>query len=1106
MVYSFLIGFFGLADYAYALVGIIVGFAVIFNFRPSMPIKRFAVMLGIFLLGVLALHVYTSSAHIVGADYGGYLVACYNNTNTAGGMLFGILAFPLMKAITPVGALALVCAIAFALMFFAFFPYIKKNVTYTSEPRKVRGKSAKAPRRSESSQGEKIEPQKAPTITDFSGDGDKKLFVVDVDGEPQGKISRKAKGADGYDPLYPNKDVKIEDEARIAPANAADRYSSRGLAKDLLFSPSFDNEKYSRYNTASKPDDALSSVGAPYSAIRRTEMRNRLGIDNSDAAVREDFIKRFERKDETADDTHKTAATDNAVSAQPKQDNAPDYRTGAGRIDFIAMKQDEARLFNERYDSSVTKISDGGNPDAVKEVVKPKNQRQADVKLNETVRKAQDAVKNQNAGNVGGFTGTVARAITGEEAPKAAPQRPIESDAYERPQINVEKQEKPQVKIPRAFEDTIVKPEEIPDVPENYGSERRQGAYAPNTVSGRVEQSLMDKSSAQKLAFNEKNYDGERRSDIATGGYPPQEGNRPAAKTLGRDASVDALRESAAMKQRVQQAAKDAPPLSDAERAKAEELRAQKIRAASDRGLTKAEPRVKPAAPTAEKEKEVAPPPRPKRPYVAPSLDLLEPPEPAVSQDEDYEYKKQVLIDTLASFNIEAEVTDIMVGPTFSLYTLKVEMPKGRTIGSIVSLENDIAMKMEEESVRILAPIPGRNAVGIEVPNRKRRMVRLSEILTSPTFNKAKSPATFALGKDLYGSDYVCDIDSLPHMLIAGATGAGKSCCINSVIISLLYKASPDDVRLILVDPKRVELSVYEGIPHLLLDEIVCDADKAIRALNWAITEMSRRIEYFASLKYRNIDDYNQECEKQGLERMPRIVIIVDELADLMYTGKKAVEDSINRIARLARAVGIHLILATQRPSVDVVSGTIKNNLPSRVAFKVTAGADSRTILDSYGADKLLGNGDLLYKTPKTSTPERMQGAFISNSEVKKVVDFIKTHNESYFDNAIKDAIFKEPQEEKSEDKERKGRKKSDSIPPEVFEALRLGMEGTLITITLLQRKLGLGWPKAAKIYDIIEDMGYFEPDEKDRKKMRVVISEEEFQSLLDAEEGGEEE
>ena len=490
-------------------------------------------------------------------------------------------------------------------------------------------------------------------------------------------------------------------------------------------------------------------------------------------------------------------------------------------------------------------------------------------------------------------------------------------------------------------------------------------------------------------------------------------------------------------------------------------------------------------------------------------MSLLAPPEGEVSQQEDYEFKKQQLCDTLAFFDIQSEVTDIRVGPTFSLYTLKVEMPRGSRISSINNLDDDIAMRMEESSVRIIAPIPGKNAVGIEVPNKYRRIVRLSEIVGSPEFNSAPSPSTFALGVDLYGKKFACDVASLPHMLIAGATGAGKSCCINSLIISLLYKASPDDVRMILIDPKRVELSVYAGIPHLMLDEIVCDVDKAIRALNWAIQEMERRIAYLSSIKYSNIEDYNRDCEKLGYPKMPRIVIIVDELADLMAQGKKAVEDAINRLARLARAMGIHLILATQRPSVDVVSGTIKNNLPTRVAFRVTSGPDSRTVLDAGGAEKLLGNGDLLYMHPKNSDFVRMQGAFITPQEIKSVVEFVIANNESVYDSSVKDAIFKDPAETAEHKIEKGSAHKAPGVPPEVFAAARIGLDGTPLTISSLQRKLNLGFPKAARVVDIMKDLGIVEYNTDD-KKYHVVISEEELDALengdkTDPEDGGEE-
>lgn len=410
-------------------------------------------------------------------------------------------------------------------------------------------------------------------------------------------------------------------------------------------------------------------------------------------------------------------------------------------------------------------------------------------------------------------------------------------------------------------------------------------------------------------------------------------------------------------------------------------------------------------------------------------------------------------------------------------------------------------MKMEAESVRIIAPIPGENAVGIEVPNKHRRNVNLSEIIGSPEFNGSKDPNTFALGKNLYGQSKVVLVRKLPHVLIAGATGAGKSCCINSIIVSLLYKASPDDVRLILIDPKRVELSIYAGIPHLLMDEIICDTDKAIRALNWTITEMERRIKYLAEVNYRNIEEYNEDCVKNGYEKMPRIVIIVDEFADLMSTGKKAVEDTVNRIARLARAVGIHLVLATQRPSVDVISGTIKNNFPARIAFKVTSSFDSKTVLDSVGADKLLGNGDMLFMLPGASALERMQGAYISNEEVKDIVDFVKAKNDAYFDNNIKDAIFKEKEEEKPQGNGNTHANDRNKIPPELYDVLELGIQlreeqDAPISISFLQRRMGFGWPKAAKIYDLMDRMGYLSPDEHDPKKKKVNVTYEELANL----------
>ncbi|MEG1529261.1 MAG: DNA translocase FtsK, partial [Clostridia bacterium] len=489
----------------------------------------------------------------------------------------------------------------------------------------------------------------------------------------------------------------------------------------------------------------------------------------------------------------------------------------------------------------------------------------------------------------------------------------------------------------------------------------------------------------------------------------------------------------------------------------------------------------------------------PRTPYVAPPLSLLLPPEARSTSKEEIEHAKVAITNTLLNqFDIVSEVVDVLPGPTLTLYTLSVQLPKGKLLGSMTAYAGNLAKEIPAESVRIIAPIPGKNAVGIEVSNKYRTKVVLSETLMSPAFNLAKAPATFAVGKNTYGKDVVCNIKDMPHVLIAGATASGKSCCINSIIVSFLYKASPDDVRLILIDPKRMELSVYDGIPHLLLPEIIYDIDKAIRALNWCIAEMDRRKKYLGDLRYRNIDEYNADCAKQGYQKMPRIIIIVDELADLMDMGKKAVEDSLNRLARLARAVGIHLVLATQRPSVDVIPGTIKNNLPTRIAFKLTSAVDSGTMLGTNGAEDLLGNGDLLFMSSTSSSLERMQGAYVSNEEVQKVVDFVKENNSCFFDNNIQDEIFKEKEEAKPETKDRSTKKQS-NMPSGIFDALSLGveLEGAPITISNMQRRLSFGWPKAAKIYDAMDNLGFLSQSEKDPRAKYVNISQAELDALI---------
>lgn len=1181
MVYSFLCGFFGLAAYAYSLMGLIIGIAVTFNVRPKMRLSKALTYFGLLILGIFALQIYTSSTHIVGANYAEYLLACYNNTNTAGGMLLGVPAYPLMKVITSVGALIAACVAFFILAFFAIYPSIKRNVTYTVATKGERDKKLKAPKQKRSFFSKKnkqiaqssplVEAQSAPTITDFNTAGTGRgLYVVDVPGDPlQQKVNKKALGAEGYspldsfNPLYPNAQGTVEDDVKrpIKPVGA-DKFSARNIARDILFGSGPSNDNLARFDTVKDPNNALSSVSAPYSAVRRNELKSKLGVDATQSAIREDFMSRYRAvQPEPQSTTSQTSQTSEKASATSKIQTPLDFKR-----DFSALKQEQTQRFGQMY--AKPEFEAGVHMEqqdeacliaepVKKEVVKPTKTYDGAEAINSTIQKANDSVAKQQV-NVG-MLGALNRAISGEEEQKPVVKEEIVSEAYEKPKTDMvfiarEKGENTQNTAQPTTQKTVENNVVAPSQPAKSAQTAQTPVVAPKKAASIDEldrsgykpvqgEAKLPRAFAQTAVEEEKTetnffggigktkpvktYEMSKATlenqrpkyvdeDKTVGGDNPSAPAPVQQKVTGGDMSRAAIQsttaiaknsakdiENAEVKARIQnikQAIKETPQVGQYEREAL--MREEKMKASQSRGIQKDEtPKKSDARLTQVNMDQAISQASPKRPYVAPPISLLNPPAPEIDQNEDYEQKKEQIINTLAFFSITGEVIDIMVGPTFTMYKLRVEMPRGRTIGYISSLESDIAMKMEAGSVRIIAPIPGENAIGIEVPNKHRRNVNLSEIIQSPEFNNAKAPATFALGKNLYGQSRVVEIKKLPHVLIAGATGAGKSCCINSIIVSLLYKASPDDVRLILIDPKRIEMSVYAGIPHLLMDEIICDTDKAIRALNWAISEMERRIKFLADVNYRDIDEYNADCQKNGYEKMPRIVIIVDEFADLMSTGKKAVEDTVNRIARLARAVGIHLMLATQRPSVDVISGTIKNNFPSRVAFKVTSSFDSKTILDTVGADKLLGYGDLLYMMPGASDLERMQGAFISNEEVKKVVDFVKAKNDAYFDNNIKDAIFKDKEEEKPAQSKDAREGNKDKIPPELFDALQLGIElreeqDAPISISFMQRRLGLGWPKAAKIYDKMDLMGYLTPDEHDPKKKKVNITYEELEEL----------
>lgn len=498
---------------------------------------------------------------------------------------------------------------------------------------------------------------------------------------------------------------------------------------------------------------------------------------------------------------------------------------------------------------------------------------------------------------------------------------------------------------------------------------------------------------------------------------------------------------------------------------------------------------------TEKKPEQVKPVHKPKKVYKFPPVSLLKRnPGTASGGKSEYRVTAQRLQETLLTFGVKVTITDISCGPTVTRYELQPE--QGVKVSKIVSLSDDIKLNLAAADIRIEAPIPGKAAIGIEVPNKEAGSVYFRELVESKEFKESQSAISFGVGKDIAGKTIIADIAKMPHMLIAGATGSGKSVCINTIIMSILYKAKPEDVRLIMVDPKVVELSVYNGIPHLLLP-VVTDPKKAAGALNWAVNEMTDRYKKFAAMQVRNIKGYNDVVVKKNkegidppMEKLPQIVIIIDELADLMMVAPGEVEDAICRLAQLARAAGIHMVIATQRPSVNVVTGLIKANIPSKIAFAVSSGIDSRVIIDMNGAEKLLGKGDMLYFPSNLPKPLRVQGAFVSDEEVENVVSFLKENAEEVsYDESIAQATVSQ--------ESMPGSSKGDDERDSLFaDAGRFVIENEKGSIGSLQRHFKIGFNRAGRIMDQLADAKVVGP-ELGTKPRKVEMTIEEFETLL---------
>ena len=476
----------------------------------------------------------------------------------------------------------------------------------------------------------------------------------------------------------------------------------------------------------------------------------------------------------------------------------------------------------------------------------------------------------------------------------------------------------------------------------------------------------------------------------------------------------------------------------------------------------------------------------PVKPYEFPPITLLERNKEQVSQSKGTDLREQAkrLVETLRSFGVEAKVLEVSKGPTVTRFEL--QPATGVKVSKIVNLADDIALNLAALSVRIEAPIPGKSAVGIEIPNTGNTMVRLREVIDSDEFRNFKAKTAFALGKDISGTPIITDISKMPHVLIAGTTGSGKSVCINSLITSILYKADPNEVKFIMIDPKVVELKVYNGIPHLLIP-VVTDPRKAAGALNWAVQEMTKRYKMFADNNVRDLKGYNELAQLQGEKKLEQIIIIVDELADLMMVAPRDVEDAICRLAQMARAAGMHLVIATQSPRADIITGLIKTNIPSRIAFAVQSQLDSRIIMDIGGAEKLLGKGDMLFLPMGASKPTRIQGAFISDSEVEKIIDYVKQDDIKY-DEDVMEKIENGSNPEKEE-----SAGDADELLPKAIEIV---VDAGQASASLLQRRLSVGYSRAGRLIDQLEARGIIGPHEG-AKPRQVLISRAEYAEMM---------
>ena len=1019
---NFLIGFFGLASYAYALSTLVICVLLLLGGQVFLKKRTIAKYIALFVVLLLALHTATTK-DLFDGTFAQYLMGCFNKTNnfgcTAGGMLIGIITYFPAQLLSYVGALILFC-LAFVGM--AFLSLTGNKIIQSN----FRSK--------------KVEfSQNSATITEFKKKQVKEepvknvgaeLFVANIGANKSPEIEREKVKANeervvNYEPIdnifgstlsgsgILSQEFEKKEEIVAEPVVES---TSRKQAFDKLFN--FQNS----YNPNAIVDDAVINETAP----QTESAEERLFIDRLNSNTEKTSGSTYMPYENKSENKLTEEVVENIDDTTSNDDQEGDKR--------------DDPFFNLVFESNPNAFTNGYFREQKRKNLeaeeRAKNSAYSDMSLG---FKPEDDFDNDNR------LGKVLNSLHSDDI---------------KPVYVEEKEEEVFVSN---YEEPAVEEEESQPLDQLFGFGVPQKDSSTTKKS-----SLSAYDSAFDRIFRATDDEEEKVEEQDT-------------VTVEESVPVEYVEEP------VEEVAeeKSAP----APKRDFSDITNGNFNTASQKAKkTKSDKVIPGQISMVEETPEVE-----RKPYCAPPLNLI-PKDPASdinNEDEHREYTEK-LNQILADFKVDGHVSGIVVGPAFTRY--EITLKPGVSVTRVTNLSKDIAVGLGGLNIRIEAPVPGKTCVGIELPNRERSTVSLRSVLEKSDFFTAKSPLTVCLGRNISGNSITCNLADMPHLLVAGTTGSGKSVCLNSILCSILYKSSPEDVRLILVDPKRVELNKYNGLPHMLIKNSITEAPKVIRAMDWLISEMDSRYDLFSKCKLNDIKDYNKRVEETGEgKKLPYILMVIDEIGDLMLVVKNDIEDRIQRLAQLARAAGIHLIVATQRPDVNVITGTIKANLPSRIAFAVTTAGDSTTILGYGGAEKLLGKGDMLFSSRTAPTPVRIQCAFIHGDDVQKVTDYVKKKNDAFFDENIEKTIATAPAS--SNGKSVGGAGGEDDVDELFYDVLKYAISKGTISVSDIQRRFKMGFNRAGRVVDQMYDRNFISKQENSKPR-EVLITQEQFDEL----------